>query len=96
MKSEQEFLNGIWCKVNILEYEELEKARVKALNRRLTIKAMGTVIFTIIVFSFVILYPEFIGDAIYPLTIGALSIAFIFEYLSTNKLEDKTYGNYNI
>ncbi|WP_454054814.1 hypothetical protein [Clostridium sp. Marseille-Q7071] len=96
MKSEREFLNGMWCKVNILEYEELEKVRIKALNRRLTIKATGTVIFTIIAFIFVILYPQFVGDAIYPLTIGGLSIAFIFEYLSTNTLEDKTYGNYDI
>ncbi|WP_461612530.1 hypothetical protein [Clostridium sp. Marseille-QA1073] len=96
MKSEREFLNGMWCKVNILEYEELEKARVKALNRRLTIKAIGIVIFTIIAFLLVILCSQFVFDSIYPVTIGALSIAFIFEYLSTNTLEDKTYGNYDI
>ncbi len=96
MKSEREFLNGMWYKVNILEHEELEKTRVKAINRRLTMKAIGTVIFTTIAFLFVILCPQFVVDSIYPLTIGVLSIAFIIEYLSTNALEDKTYGNYDI
>ncbi|GAA0123255.1 MAG: hypothetical protein KID00_05935 [Clostridium argentinense] len=96
MKSEREFLNGMWWKVNILEYEELEKAHVKAFNRRLTIKAIGTVIFPIIAFLFVILCPQFVIDSIYLLTIGILSIAFIFEYLSTNTLEDKNYGNCDI
>ena len=45
MKSEREFLNGMWWKVNILEYEELEKAHVKAFNRRLTNKSHRHVIF---------------------------------------------------
>lgn len=95
MKIEQEFLNGMWLKVDILEHEELEKTRVKALNRRSTIKAIGITFFIILAFLFLTLYSQITECLIYPITIGALSITFIIEYLSTNTLEDEAYGNYS-
>lgn len=96
MKSDQEFLNGMWQKVSILEREESEKARVKALNRSFTIKAIGISALSILIFIVLISLSKFVYQAIYPLTIGILFSAFMYETLSNKILEDKPYANYNI
>lgn len=96
MKSEQEFLEGMWKKVSILEREELEKARIKALNRNFTIKAIGISALGIFIFIVLIYFSKFLYEAIYPITIGILFSAFVYEALSNKILEDKTHANYNI
>lgn len=96
MKSEEEFLNGMWQKVSILEREELEKARVKALNRSFTIKAISISALSMLIFVVLIYLSKFVYEAIYPITMGILFSAFVYETLSNKILEDKTYANYHI
>lgn len=93
MKSDEEFLNGMWQKVSALEREELEKARIKSLNRRLTKKAINIASISILVFIVLITLCKYINEAIYPITIGILFISFIYESISNKILEDKTYAN---
>jgi phosphoglycerol transferase MdoB-like AlkP superfamily enzyme len=96
MKNDQEFLNGMWQKASILEREELEKARVKALNRGFTIKAIYISALSMLIFIALIWFSKFIYEAIYPITISILFSAFVYEALSNKIWEDKTYANYNI
>lgn len=93
MKSDQEFLDGMWQKISILEREELEKAHIKALNRRLTIRAIGIFALSMLTFIVLILLSKFIYGAIYPIAIGILFSAYMYENLSNKLLEDKTYAN---
>lgn len=93
MKTEKQFLNGMWYKVSILECEELQKAQIKEINRKLTIKTIFISTFIIITFIFVTLFNQYITKSIYPITFGVLVIAFSLEYLSMKSMEEKNYGN---
>ncbi|MCD5414710.1 MAG: hypothetical protein LR001_06900 [Clostridiales bacterium] len=96
MKCDRTFLNEMWHLVDVTEREELEKARIRRVNKNLTIKSIAIVIFTIVVFAFLLSYPELIADLIYPLSISTLLIVFFIESRLIQKMEDKNYGNHNI
>lgn len=96
METEKQFLNGMWHKVSILEREELEKARIKEINRKLTIKTTCISTLSILTFVFVALYNQYITELIYPITFSVLVITFSLEYLSMKEMGDKSYGNSNI
>lgn len=93
MKTEKAFLNGMWYMVEVLEREELEKQRVKALNRKLTVKKVGLIVSGIIILTAALLFNQFIVHLIYPLTIGIMIVAFFIEYLSITRLEERDNGN---
>lgn len=93
MKTEKDFLNGMWHKVSMLEREELEEAYIKEINRKLTIKTICISIFSLTTFVFVILYNQYIVESIYPITLGVLVITFYFEYSSMKGMGDGSYEN---
>lgn len=88
MKTEKTFLNGMWHKVNVLEREELEKAHVKEINRRLTIKTICIGTLSALTFIFATLYSQFIIDSIYSIALATLGITFSLEYLSIKEREE--------
>jgi hypothetical protein len=93
MRSDQEFLDGMWQKVSILEREELEKANIRELNKKLTNKSVKIAAFSIFAFLILILLSKFISEAVYPITFSILFIAFVYETLSNKVLEEKKYAN---
>lgn len=96
MISDEEFLNGMWKKVSILECEEMEKMRAKDLNRKITFKRIYILMFSIVGFSILIFFAKYMEGAVYPLVIGILSGSFIYETLSSRILEENIYENNSI
>lgn len=93
MKTEKEFLNGMWHKVQLLEREEIEKLKARQRNKRITIrKSLVCMISTLIFFAFVY-NPSFLMDSIYEISLGSLILGFLYEYLSMEEREGKRYGN---
>lgn len=89
MKSEQEFLNGMWYKVSLLESEEAEKMRIKSLNRKLTIKVVSTIIMCVVIFTLLIVFSKNLSNDIYPIIFGISFAAFIYESYLNKYMEGK-------
>jgi hypothetical protein len=84
MKSEQEFLEGMWSKVLKIEYEELQKSKAKKESKKAIRKAIYVHVLLILSFSCmgILLYfniLEVIEDFIYLFLFGILGIGYFIE-----------------
>lgn len=95
MKSQQEFLNGVWNKVSELEYEEIQEQRAKQCNTQIKKKTAFIYLNIISIFIiFLFVNTDFIYCVCGLLILFGYYLESIFEY-KINKAKGLEYGKSN-
>lgn len=94
MKSDREFLDGMWDKVSQLEYEEKEMKAAKIRHRRITIVNIITFLSIISIFAFIVFKNFVVNETeLYIISIISLTAAyFIDKFTSGGELHEN--GNH--
>jgi len=90
MNSNDDFINGVWKKANLLEYEEKERAKCKARNKLIRKNRVLKSLLFLVVFLFCLFSNELIKNYIYILIVIIPIAVFIYEEF---KIKENVDGN---
>ena len=90
MNSNDDFINGVWKKANLLEYEEKERIKCKARNKLIRKNRVLKSLLFLVVFLFCLFSNELIKNYIYILIVIIPIAVFIYEEF---KIKENVDGN---
>ena len=90
MKSDREFLEGMWEKVSQTEYEEIQMKAAKIRHKRILIKNIAVVFSIFVLFAFfIIVKPIYEQSAIYIISAVFLTMAYWLDKYISGERKDK-------
>jgi len=91
LKTEKEFINGMWEKVSQMEYEEIQIKAAKTRHKKIMITNIIITISIIFAFALFILAKP-VMFAVYIIAVSSLSLAYWFDKFLSGENKEKPKG----